>query len=374
MALARASRAGNGKAFCRPTQTLTIGWHRQRVVEGDVYKLLAIFVLALSVLAAGPATAAAEDLPAPALTLTASPSTITSGAKSTLSGQLEAPGGQLTLLRQRVGDAQPTAIATLSTDPVTGAFTRTVSPGRTATFSVAYEGDGVAWGPAEAQVLVSVRPRVTLTATSPVYPGWKVELKCAVAPKHAGSTVRLLLREADGSWREWRTLTLNAKSSVTHVWRPAKKGSYVFKAVIDEHDDHLLGESVNRKVVVRDGNPYDVPTTARHFIVVDMSEYKLYYHERGRVVRIFKCVLGKPSTPTPRVKGKVWKRIAGMWGPYGPYTMKYHNNYAIHGTNQPWLLDRFPRAYSNGCTRLSNANVTWLWSRAPVGTPVWNVP
>ncbi len=54
--------------------------------------------------------------------------------------------------------------------------------------------------------------------------------------------------------------------------------------------------------------------------------------------------------------------------------MRYLGLYAIHGTNEPWLLKRNPRNYSHGCTRLANADITWLYSRVHVGTPVWNVP
>jgi lipoprotein-anchoring transpeptidase ErfK/SrfK len=54
--------------------------------------------------------------------------------------------------------------------------------------------------------------------------------------------------------------------------------------------------------------------------------------------------------------------------------MSYHSPYAIHGTNEPHLLGRFPRNFSHGCTRLHNANAVWLYDHAPVGTPVWNVP
>jgi hypothetical protein len=63
-----------------------------------------------------------------------------------------------------------------------------------------------------------------------------------------------------------------------------------------------------------------------------------------------------------------------MSGPYGPRRMRYKGLFAIHGTDEPWLLSRFPRNYSHGCTRLSNAHIRWLFAHCPVGTPVWNVP
>ena len=90
--------------------------------------------------------------------------------------------------------------------------------------------------------------------------------------------------------------------------------------------------------------------------------------------RLFKCVLGRPSLPTPRGHFKIYAKDPDMSGPYGPFRMRYLGLYAIHGTNEPWLLDRYPRNYSHGCTRLSNTNITWLYSRVHVGTPVWNVP
>jgi lipoprotein-anchoring transpeptidase ErfK/SrfK len=40
---------------------------------------------------------------------------------------------------------------------------------------------------------------------------------------------------------------------------------------------------------------------------------------------------------------------------------------AIHGT---WSTDSVGRVVSNGCVRLFNADVEWLASVAPVGTPV----
>jgi len=92
------------------------------------------------------------------------------------------------------------------------------------------------------------------------------------------------------------------------------------------------------------------------------------------VVRVFDCVLGRPSLPTPRGHYRIYAKDAHMYGPYGPRRMRYLGAYAIHGTNEPWLLGRYPRNYSHGCTRLSNAHILWLFDRVPVGTPVWNVP
>jgi len=41
--------------------------------------------------------------------------------------------------------------------------------------------------------------------------------------------------------------------------------------------------------------------------------------------------------------------------------------FRIHGTNEPWMIGT---AVSNGCIRLSNEDITELYDRTPIGTPV----
>jgi lipoprotein-anchoring transpeptidase ErfK/SrfK len=48
-------------------------------------------------------------------------------------------------------------------------------------------------------------------------------------------------------------------------------------------------------------------------------------------------------------------------------TLSGGGQYAIHGTNQPGLIGRF---VSHGCIRMYNADVTDLFKRVGVGTPV----
>ena len=71
---------------------------------------------------------------------------------------------------------------------------------------------------------------------------------------------------------------------------------------------------------------------------------------------------------------RIYAKDPHMGGPYGRRWMRYLGEYAIHGTDEPWLLGRFPRNHSHGCTRLSTAHILWLYSRVTVGTPVWNAP
>jgi lipoprotein-anchoring transpeptidase ErfK/SrfK len=58
----------------------------------------------------------------------------------------------------------------------------------------------------------------------------------------------------------------------------------------------------------------------------------------------------------------------------GPWILYYYGPIGIHGTTAPGLLKLFPRAFSHGCCRLYNWQISWLAPRIPIGTPVWNVP
>ncbi len=324
----------------------------------------------------GPAPVRAAELPSagdvasPALTLSAARSSITAGRTTTLTAQLGVPGAVLTVSRG-TGPAVYSLVQTVVTD-VVGAASWTVSPRRTATYRVEFAGDAV-WSAASAETTVSVRPRLSMTATSSVYQGWKVAFTAQVEPAHPGSAIDVQ-RRVDGVWTRWRTVTLNDESRVFFRWVSDERGYVRFRLAMTADADHVAGAGPEEVVLVKDPNPYGVSRREAHFVVVDKSQYKLYYHEYGRVVRVFDCVLGKPSTPTPQGGFRIYAKDDWVGGPYGPRRMRYLGAYAIHGTNEPWLLTRFPRAYSHGCTRLANKNVLWLYARVHVGTRIWNVP
>ena len=124
---------------------------------------------------------------------------------------------------------------------------------------------------------------------------------------------------------------------------------------------------------VHAANPHGVPRDAPVFVVQKISEAQLYLYQRGRLVRVLPVVFGKPSTPTPLGRFRVYSKTVGPGPAFGPLAIWYHGNYGIHGTNQEHLLRRSWRYYSKGCTRNLNANIRWLWDRVPVGTPVLNV-
>ncbi len=326
-----------------------------------------IVLLVAGALVAVPSAAA----DAPLMTLTPSHPVLTAYSPLTLTAAIDVPGATLALSRM-VATEDTFVLMRTATVAANGRVSWTLRPKHSTTYRIDFAGDGQ-WEPASAEVAVSVRPRVRLSAPSAVYEGRRVKFTVRVDPAHPGATVGLQ-RRVDGVWTDWRTVALDEQSRGVSVWRTAGIKTFAFRAVAAADESHAAGKSAKVTLKVRDPNPYGVPRRPAHFIVVDKSQYKLYYHEHGRIVRIFVCVLGKASTPTPFGRFKIYAKDTDVGGPYGPRRMRYRGLYAIHGTNEPWLLKRFPRSYSHGCTRLSNANIRWLFARCAVGTPVWNVP
>ncbi|MBE0528930.1 MAG: L,D-transpeptidase [Thermoleophilia bacterium] len=331
----------------------------------------------LLVLVAAPASClptVARAAAQPSLTLTAAPASLVSGASTKLTAAVGVPGATLTLSRKRAGEADFTVVATVVAGP-SGAASWTRKPTRSVTFRVDFAGDET-WAAVAAETLVGVRPRIKLDvrARKPLLETRRVRCTVTVRPAHPGGIVQLRRRTADG-WTTLKDLTLDEESRAAVSVAAGEPGRLVLRADMAADADHLAGRSPSWRTTVFDRrNPYGVPAKHPHLILVDLSKYKLYYHEHGRVVRVFDCVLGRPGLPTPKGRYKIYAKDPRMGGAYGPSRMRYLGLYAIHGTNEPWLLSRFPRNYSHGCTRLSNTNITWLYSRVHVGTPVWNVP
>ena len=105
-------------------------------------------------------------------------------------------------------------------------------------------------------------------------------------------------------------------------------------------------------------------------------------YRRGRLVRSFAAVVGKPSTPTPHGRFFVEESILMPRGSAGaPYALALSarsnvlqefeggpGQIAMHGVAN---LGGTPgTAVSHGCLRLANADIRWLASRIAPGTRV----
>lgn len=139
-----------------------------------------------------------------------------------------------------------------------------------------------------------------------------------------------------------------------------------------------------------------LPPTVREGIVVNVAEMRLYYYPKdGNTVEIFPIGIGEAGRETPRnwvtaverkQDGPTWSPTpntrrayakegktlpafvpAGPDNPMGLYALYIGRLYAIHGTNANFGIGL---RVSQGCIRLRNDDIKYLFDNVPVGTRV----
>jgi len=116
-------------------------------------------------------------------------------------------------------------------------------------------------------------------------------------------------------------------------------------------------------------------------IVIDLAGRRVSAYSRGRLLRSFQAVVGKPSTPTPTGEFFVEEIVQMAPGEAGgPFALALSarsdalqefeggpGQIAIHGRNN--LGGTLGAAESHGCIRLATASIDWLAARIGPGTP-----
>jgi lipoprotein-anchoring transpeptidase ErfK/SrfK len=125
-----------------------------------------------------------------------------------------------------------------------------------------------------------------------------------------------------------------------------------------------------------------VSAVTRWRIVVDTTTRRVTVFDKGHAVRVFKAVVGKPSTPTPRGEFFVEEAVQLRPGDVGaPFALALSarsdvfqefdggpGQVALHGLmNVGGVLGT---AASHGCVRLANDTMRWLVTRIGPGVPV----
>jgi lipoprotein-anchoring transpeptidase ErfK/SrfK len=124
------------------------------------------------------------------------------------------------------------------------------------------------------------------------------------------------------------------------------------------------------------------PLVTPWHILVDLDTRGVSVYRDGHILRTFRAVIGKPSTPTPMGRFFVEETVrmpAGQAG--GPFALALNarsnvleefeggpGQVAIHGSDE--LDAPLGTAASFGCIRLADASVAWLSHRIAPGTPV----
>jgi lipoprotein-anchoring transpeptidase ErfK/SrfK len=125
-----------------------------------------------------------------------------------------------------------------------------------------------------------------------------------------------------------------------------------------------------------------VLTRTSWHLVVRTASRRLLVYRRGRLVRSFAAIVGKPSTPTPHGQFFVEESVRMLPGSAGaPFALALSarsnvlqefeggpGQIAIHGVAN--LGGTLGTAMSHGCVRLANRTISWLAARIAPGVPI----
>jgi lipoprotein-anchoring transpeptidase ErfK/SrfK len=117
-------------------------------------------------------------------------------------------------------------------------------------------------------------------------------------------------------------------------------------------------------------------------IVVRTSSRRVLVYRRGRLVRSFAAIVGKPSTPTPHGQFFVEEGVRLSSGsPGAPFALALSarsnvlqefeggpGQVALHGVAN--LGGTLGTAVSHGCVRLATQSIRWLAARIGPGVPI----
>jgi lipoprotein-anchoring transpeptidase ErfK/SrfK len=192
------------------------------------------------------------------------------------------------------------------------------------------------------------------------------------------------------------TRTLNSK---THkfVFKAGTKGYSVNQAA----SVSLITAELNAEIAGAGARTVALPVTATNpkttkfgkAIVVVLGQKRIYLWDGTKIVKEYRCAIGKAQYPTPtgtfyigrKVKNPTWTRPNSAWakgmpayigpGPSNPlgtralyvYNKSGDTGVRFHGTTN---LGSVGQASSHGCMRMVRKNVEDFYNRVPVDTPV----
>jgi len=110
------------------------------------------------------------------------------------------------------------------------------------------------------------------------------------------------------------------------------------------------------------------------WIDVDLSSQAVAAYQGNSAVRWMTVSTGTSRYPTPPGRFSIYSKYPsvtmsgpGYYLPGVPHTMYFYRGYALHGT---YWHSNFGTPMSHGCINLTRGDAAWLYSWAPVGTPV----
>jgi lipoprotein-anchoring transpeptidase ErfK/SrfK len=335
------------------------------------FAILAIAPAALGAPALAGAAPAPEGLHVSSF---AAPAALEIGDRAAISGRVSPPAAVPVAVERLEGGAWRTLVTL--TSGADGRFAARLPLARTSNMRVSVQrADGTT--SSSRRRSIALRRRVALSVSAGQLENISGRPFVAIGSVALATPGERVALEGSVNGRPFRTIARLAVRSgrVRARFTPPGGGSWRFRIAVDPTPGRDVGGAATTPAMrVYGSNPHGAPTSAAHYLVQQISDFHLYYYQRGKLRRVFPVVFGKASTPTPVGRFSVYSKTNGPSSAFGPRVLWYHRGYGIHGTNQEYLLAEVTRYFSHGCTRNYNANILWLWDRVPVGAPVVNIP
>lgn len=104
-------------------------------------------------------------------------------------------------------------------------------------------------------------------------------------------------------------------------------------------------------------------------VIISLQKKKLFLKQANEQFETFPIAIGKSETPTPKgIYSIANKKILTDINVFGSHWLGLNlPGYGIHGTNHP---EQIGQKVSNGCIRMHNTDIQYLFSRVHIGTTV----
>lgn len=163
-----------------------------------------------------------------------------------------------------------------------------------------------------------------------------------------------------------------------NAWREKDKAS--FEQQHASRDAIITAREEEEKAYLRSIG-LEAPSQYGKAIVVSLSRQTLYAFENGQLINSFYISSGVAQHPSPVGSFAIYskyavQRMKGTYAdrPWDNYDLPnvqwieyFTGPYSIHGT---YWHNNFGHPMSHGCINASNTNAYWVYSWAPIGTPV----
>jgi lipoprotein-anchoring transpeptidase ErfK/SrfK len=213
-----------------------------------------------------------------------------------------------------------------------------------------------------------------------------------------GATRALTARVRAAVIRPPRNATVQPNASGLQLV-PGQDGRYVSYAQLGAAIDRaVVGQTPSRTVLVPAHDIKPAVTTSQlaarnpGYIVIDRASFRLRFYDHLRLARTYEIAVGMEGLETPAGLHKIeWEQVNPPWyvpkkawagalagtvvppGPGDPLKarfMSFEGGAGIHGID-PSEYESIGHDASHGCVRMRIPDVIDLYSKSPVGTPVY---